>query len=129
MPLALPDAPITQRRQNRRMPDDDAVISAKCPLCGMTAEAIDAAIGDAVWKAIPAYRMGPVRNGRTFKFGEVYLLHHACLSAQAKTDSAYWDPDRAWWACKDPGRPLDEDAHFDLNCAECVLRWASTLEP
>ncbi|MHB8657460.1 MAG: hypothetical protein ACYC91_05820 [Solirubrobacteraceae bacterium] len=110
------------------MPDEPE-ISAECPLCGLTIPAIDVATGDAVLKAIPAYRMGPVERGRTFKVGELYLLHHGCLSMQAGTDGPYWDPDSAWWACKDQGRALDRNAHFDLNCRECAVRWASDLVP
>lgn len=108
--------------RSRRMPERE---EQRCPLCGAVCEAVDSETGTAVSAGIPAYRMGPVNNGRTFQVGGAYLLHHDCSSLQASTDAPYWDPDRAWWACKDPTRPLDEYAHFDLNCADCAVRWAS----
>jgi hypothetical protein len=100
--------------------------TAVCLLCHEECEAIERGPGDAVRAAIPNYRDGPVANIRSFQSGDRYLLHHNCLSPQADTDSAFWDLEFAWWACKDPSRPLDRHAHFDQHCVECAMRWANS---
>jgi hypothetical protein len=101
---------------------------AECPLCGYECESTDIETGDAIRAGIPNYRDGPVPNMRSFQCAGRYLLHHNCLSAQANTDTANWDPERAWWACKDLTRQLDQHAHFDQNCAACAARWAGLTD-
>lgn len=78
-------------------------------------------------EAIPAFTMGSVVNARMFEAGDHVLLHHACQSPQADTDTVWWNAGGAWWACKHPLRDIDSNAHFDLNCIECAVRWAQGL--
>jgi|GEM_PF-4159362 len=66
-----------------------------------------------------------VRNARFFESGDLILLHHACESMQAATDTPYWIRGQNWWACHETERPLDDDACFELYCDACFKRWAA----
>ena len=98
----------------------------RCRLCGFDAPAVPAE-SITVREVFPAYDGAMVPNARTFQSEGYVLLHHECPSRQADTDTPWWDPMRAWWACKEPSRPIDADAHFDLNCSECAMRWAVSV--
>jgi hypothetical protein len=122
--LLAADLHVGSERISLLMDDDEPIV--QCPLCGFDAPAV-AAGTVTVRGAFPAYDGDVVPNARTFQSGGYVLLHHECSSRQANTDTPWWDPLRAWWACKQPARPIDGDAHFDLNCMECARRWATSV--
>lgn len=97
-----------------------------CPLCGAEAEAVLLSEVSVTARVIyPSQAGALVKNAREFVVGEHALLHHCCLSPQANTDTRWWNPDKSWWACHDPDRPIDDFANFDLNCSACATRWAT----
>lgn len=98
----------------------------ECPFCGCAVEAIhvdDIPVFPRIF--YPDEPGAVVREARELRVGSYVLMHHGCLSSQVNTDSRFWDPDRSWWACKDPTRAIDRDASFDLNCAACAQRWVA----
>lgn len=100
-----------------------------CPLCRQGVESL--LLDDVpleIWTLYPLDAIDTVPNARMLRVGTTVLLHHACASPAAGTDTPYWDVDRAWWACADPTRPLDADTHFDLNCMACAQRWKADGE-
>ena len=105
----------------------EAYAVRSCPLCGADELSVDLADSRRIRDNIPAYDID-ARNARTFEVGGFALLHHACPSRQANTDTAWW-PEGAWWACRHPKRSLDADALFDLNCPDCLFRWAESRSP
>lgn len=103
--------------------------TARCILCGALQPAVDLDDAGEIREAIPAYSVDSVMNARTFRVGRLALLHHVCTSPQVNSETPWWHEDRSWWACLEPSRALDADAHFDLNCPSCAVRWASSLSP
>jgi hypothetical protein len=98
----------------------------RCPLCDGEGIAVSVAEVSAMVDATYPVEPGAiVQNARDFRVGDSALLHHECPSRQLDDDSPWWDSVRAWWACQEPARSLDSDAHFDLNCEECAARWAA----
>jgi len=99
------------------------VDTASCPLCGVEERAVDLATSAKLQGAIPAYDLD-APNVRVFAVGGRALLHHACRSPQADSDTRWWTEGQSWWACQQPGRQIDEDALFDRSCRDCLVRWA-----
>jgi hypothetical protein len=111
------------RLDNSRVPHVDLV---PCQLCGQEVLAVPRS-AIAVRDAFPDYDVD-IPNARIFEQAGDVFPHHECSSRQAsRDDTPYWDASRAWWACKEPTRPIDGDAHFDLNCPECAVRWSVSV--
>lgn len=104
--------------------------TAQCHLCkaDVPAVAVDAL---EVAEAFPICDWSTEPNARQFRSVGYALLHHVCRSMQAnaRRDEPYFDARRGWWACREPDRPLDADAHFDVDCIDCVRRGAATHPP
>ena len=87
-------------------------LMATCLLCG---QAVDAAPrGAALDPRYPDVYDNPALRYLEQPAGQ-YLLHHACKQVG-------WDSTE-WWACKQPDRPIDEHARFDMACSSCADRW------
>src|SRR5436305_230906 len=95
-----------------------------CPLC----HEVVVVAAEPLGKFASSYPDGIFERARVrvMVSGGKCLLHHACTSRLANRnfqDEPYWDPDRSWWACASPERPLDDDALFELHCEDCAARW------
>ncbi len=111
-------------RRSHAMPKD----TAQCHLCKLEVPAF--AIEDLEVAALyPGYDGAP--NPRMFRSLGHALIHHVCpsMQANARRDEPYFDTDRGWWACQEPERQLDQDAHFDVDCSDCARRWAAAQTP
>lgn len=100
-----------------------------CLLCGDEVEAVALADTPVPCEPYPPQALEKVENVHGFYSGPkgYALLHHVCAS---RTPGLEWNWAEDWWACQEPGRPLDKKAHFELHCPECARRWGDAhLEP
>lgn len=99
---------------------------AVCDFCGREAEAVGVESSLDLAAGYPPNALQAVPTGRLHHRRGVALLHHECatLGSDWPRDEPYWASETAWWACKDPERSLDDNAHYDLYCAACAVRWA-----
>lgn len=119
-----PANPSHRHTSSMTSPSPDPVADL-CPLCGEDVEGLPLdQVPLEIWTLYPIDALNSVPNARTFRCGNTVLLHHACSSAVADTDTSYWDSQSAWWACAEPERPLDNNTHFDLSCMACARRWS-----
>jgi hypothetical protein len=113
---------------DRPMPDG----TAECELCGGGVPAIRLTDSRTFADGYPREALDRVQNARFMHMGGFALLHHECGGRQADTGwsngEPWWDSTKAWWACREPTRPLDADAHFELHCAQCAARWAKSQQ-
>jgi hypothetical protein len=96
--------------------------TAICRFCGDEVEAVSFDDSPVYSEPYPLKPGNKVPNPHSFYASPSgpALLHHVCTS---RTAGIEWDWAQDWWACHEPGRPLDEHAHFELHCPDCARRW------